>query len=114
MSAPPKLSLRDRKRAITAILEARFSVGAFEEIRFGNAAYWGSARNDMARGIYGEAMREKQRLANVPDAQIVAEAAAIGCMTLGAPPTAVPTRCSPRRRARPMAATGRGQHERTQ
>lgn len=79
MSTPPKLTLRCRKRAITAILEARFSVGAFEEIRRGNAAYWASARNDMARGIYGEAMREKQRLANVPDAQIVAEAAAIGC-----------------------------------
>ena len=75
---PPKLTLRARKRAITAILDARFSVGAFEEIRRENAAYWASARTDMARGIYGEAMREKQRLAKVPDAQLVAEAAAIG------------------------------------
>jgi len=73
----PKLTLRGRKRAIRAILEARFSVGAFEDIRRENAAYWASARNDMARGIYGEAMREKQRLAQVPDAQLVAEAAAI-------------------------------------
>ena len=78
MSAPPELSLRERRRAITAILEARFSVGAFEEIRRGNAAYWDSARNDMARGIYGEAMREKQRLAKVSDAQLIGEAAAIG------------------------------------
>jgi len=76
-----RLTLSGRKRAITAILEARFSVGAFEEIRRGNAAYWASARNDMARGIYGEAMREKQRQANAPDAQIVAEAAAIGFAT---------------------------------
>jgi hypothetical protein len=73
-----KLTLRARRRAITAILEARFSVHAFDDIRRENAQYWASPRNDMARGIYGEAMREKQRLAEVPDAQLVAEAAAIG------------------------------------
>jgi hypothetical protein len=32
----------------------------------------------MARGIYGEAMREKQRLAKVTDDELAAEAAAIG------------------------------------
>jgi hypothetical protein len=78
----PKLPLRGRKRAITAILEARFSVRALQHIRRANAAYWISPRNDMARGIYGEAMREKQRLAKVPDAQLVVEAAAIGFLTL--------------------------------
>ena len=78
MSARPKLTLRARELAITAILEARFSVAAFEKIRRENAAYWASARNDMARGIYGEAMREKQRLAKVSDAQLIGEAAAIG------------------------------------
>ena len=77
MSAP-KLTLRERKRAITAILEARFSVHAFEDIRRGNAAYWASPRNDMARGIYGEAMREKQRLASATDAHLLAEIAASG------------------------------------
>lgn len=74
----PKLTWRARKRAISAILEARFSVAAFENIKRENAAYWASARNDMARGIYAEAMREKQRLAKSPDAQLVTEAAAIG------------------------------------
>ncbi|HET7670441.1 MAG TPA: hypothetical protein VFK84_08530 [Burkholderiales bacterium] len=76
MSAPVKLTLRARKRAITAILEARFSVRAFEDIRRENIGYWESPRNDMARGIYGEAMREKQRLAYASDDQLIAEIAA--------------------------------------
>ena len=73
-----KLSLRERHRAIGAILEARFSVAAFEEVRRTNATYWDSPRNDMARGIYGEAMREKQRLARATDAQLLAEIASAG------------------------------------
>jgi len=75
---PPvhKLSLRERKRAIDAILEARFSVRAFEDVRRGNAGFWDSPRNDMARGIYGQAMREKQRLAGATDTQLLAEIAA--------------------------------------
>ena len=32
----------------------------------------------MARGIYGQAMREKQRLAQASDAQLLAEIAAAG------------------------------------
>lgn len=72
-----RLSLRERKRAIKAILEARFSVSAFEDIRRGNAGFWASPRNDMARGIYGQAMREKQRLAGATDEQLAAEGASI-------------------------------------
>ena len=72
-----KLSLRERHRAIGAILEARFSVAAFEEVRRTNATYWESPRNDMGRGIYGEAMREKQRLAAASDAELLAEIAAV-------------------------------------
>ena len=78
-AVPPavrKLSLRERRRAVNAIVEARFSVAAFEQVRRGNAEYWDSPRNDMARGIYGEAMREKQRLAQASDAQLLAEIAA--------------------------------------
>jgi hypothetical protein len=75
LSAP--LSLRARKRAISAILEARFSVGAFEDVRRRNAAFWASPRNDMARGIHGQAMREKQRLATASDEQLAAEGAAL-------------------------------------
>ena len=72
-----KLTLRERKRAIGAILKARYSVHAFEEVRRSNTEYWNSARYDMARGIYGEAMREKQRLALASDAQLLAEIAAL-------------------------------------
>ena len=77
MTAPVKLTLRARKRAIAAILEARFSVRAFEDIRRQNNGYWESPRNDMARGVYGEAMREKQRLAHASDEQLIAEIAAV-------------------------------------
>ena len=75
MSTP--LSVRERRHAITAILEARFSVSAFEQVRRENPAYWRSARNDMARGIYSEAMREKQRLAGASDELLAAELRAI-------------------------------------
>ena len=71
-----KLSLRERRRAIDAILDTRFSVRAFEDVRRANAGFWASPGNDMARGIYGQAMREKQRLAGATDAQLFAELAA--------------------------------------
>ena len=70
------LSVRSRRRAIQSILEARFSVRAYEDVRRANAGFWGSQRNDIARGIYGEAMREKQRLAAASDAELLAEIAA--------------------------------------
>ena len=69
------LTLRERHRAIGAILEARFSVRAYEDVRRANVEFWDSERNDIARGIYGEAMREKQRLAAASDAELLAEMA---------------------------------------
>lgn len=77
MTEETKLTLHARRETIQAILQARFSVRAFEDVRRDNPEFWASPRNDMARGIYGEAMREKQRLANVTDEQIAAEAAAL-------------------------------------
>ena len=71
------LSLKARRQAISAILEARFSVSAFEEVRRKNPQYWSSPRNDMARGIYGEAMREKQRLLDASDELLEAETLAL-------------------------------------
>jgi hypothetical protein len=71
----PNLTLRERHRAIGAILQARFSVGALDEVRRANAEFWDSERNDTARGLYHEAMREKQRLAGASDAQLLAEIA---------------------------------------
>jgi hypothetical protein len=71
------LTLKARRHAIAAILEARFSTAAFDKIRNADPAYWSSPRNDMGRGIYGEAMREKQRLQAVTDGQLEAEIRAI-------------------------------------
>ncbi len=68
-----KMSLKARRHAITGIIEARFSVRAFEEVRRRNPQYWASPRNDMARGIYGEAMREKQRLLGASDELLESE-----------------------------------------
>jgi hypothetical protein len=70
------LNLRERHRAIGAILEARYSVHAYEEVRRQNAEFWDSPRNDIARGLYDLAMREKQRLAGASDMQLLAEIAA--------------------------------------
>lgn len=71
-----KLTTGARKRAIGEILEARFTLGAFEEARRTDPPYWASPRNDMGRGIYGQAIREKRRLQTVPDDQLMAESAA--------------------------------------
>ena len=64
-------------RGALSVLEARFSVSAFEEVRRKNPQYWSSPRNDMARGIYGEAMREKQRLLGASDELLEAERQAL-------------------------------------
>ena len=71
------LALKARQRAIGAILEARFNIAAFEKLRRTDPSYWSSPRNDMGRGIYGEAMREKERLQDASEAQLEAEVQAI-------------------------------------
>jgi len=69
----PGLTLKERRHAIVTIVEARFSVSAFDEVRRSNPGYWASARNEMARGIYGQAMRAKQQLLGASDTQLEAE-----------------------------------------
>jgi len=71
------LSAARRGPEIRRVLEARFSLGALEESKTNDPGGWSSARNDMARGIYGEAMRELRRLEAVSDAELDAELAAI-------------------------------------
>jgi hypothetical protein len=63
--------------AIRRILDARFSLTALEESRNSDPVWWNSTRNDMGRGIYGEAMRESRRLEGVTDAELEAELTAI-------------------------------------
>lgn len=67
----------ERRLAIRRILDARFSLSTFEEMQRNDPVYWDSPRNDMARGLYGQAMREMQRLESAPDGHLDAEIAAI-------------------------------------
>jgi hypothetical protein len=71
------LSLRERRHALLVILDARFSLGALEEVRRKNPEYWASPRNEMSRETYREAMRQKQHLLGVSDADLDAELLAI-------------------------------------
>src|SRR4051812_43336703 len=80
------LSVRERRHAITRILEARFSVSAFEQIRRGEPQDWHSPRHHMARGIYGEAMRAKQLLVAASDERIEAELLDIALRSRAAAP----------------------------
>ena len=72
-----RLTLEARRDAITAIIEARFRLSAFEDMQRKDPQYWSSPRNDMARGIYDQAMREKERLLVASDDQLEAESLAI-------------------------------------
>ena len=66
-----------RGRAIRWVLDARFSLAALETARNSDPVAWNSKRNDMGRGIYGEALRESRRLEGITDAELEAELAAI-------------------------------------
>jgi len=66
----------NRQVAIRRILDARFNLAGLEVLRT-ETAEWNALRNDMGRGIYGEAMREWQRLEAVPDAELEAELAEV-------------------------------------
>jgi hypothetical protein len=68
---------RSRGAEIRRILEARFSLGALEEAKNNDPGWWNSPRNDMGRGLYGEAMREWARLESASDSELDAELAAI-------------------------------------
>jgi hypothetical protein len=66
-----------REIEIRRILDARFSLRALEEWKNNDPGWWNSRRNDMGRGIYGEAMRELRRLEAATDDELDAELAAI-------------------------------------
>ena len=72
-----KLSAVRRRAAIARIVEARFSLSIFEEMKRKYPRSWKSKANDMCRGIYAQAILEKERLQAVPDDELRAESAAI-------------------------------------
>jgi hypothetical protein len=69
------LSAGARELAIARIMEARFMISAFEQVRDGAAAHWASPGNSIARAVYRRAMQERERLVEASDAQLCAELA---------------------------------------
>lgn len=68
--------MSERGREIRRILDARFNLSALEDSKNNDPEAWSSRRNDMGRGIYGQAMRELRRLEAATDAELDAELAA--------------------------------------
>jgi hypothetical protein len=69
---PVRLSAGARRLAISRIMEARFMLTVFEQVRDGAPGHWASPGNEAARGIFGQAMIEKKRLQGASDAQLCA------------------------------------------
>lgn len=65
--SPIRLTAGARRRAIARIMEARFLLVAFEEVRDSQPA------NLTRRGIQGQAVLEKRRLLGASDALLCAE-----------------------------------------
>jgi hypothetical protein len=73
---------------IRKILDARFSLSTLQEWMNNDPEWWSSRRNEMGRGLYGQAMRERQRLEAATEGELIAELTDIGA--LGAPPRPAP------------------------
>ena len=70
---------------IRKILDVRFSLSALQQWKDNDSQWWSSSTNDVGRGFYGEALRERERLEAAPDEELVAELAAVGAWRAGAP-----------------------------
>jgi hypothetical protein len=68
--------MSQRGPEIRRILDARFNLSALEDSKENDPQGWSSRRNDMGRGIYGQAMRELRRLEAATDDELDAELAA--------------------------------------
>ena len=75
--APLPLSAAARRKLIARVLEARFSLSVLEKSRLDDRAHWASTRNDMMRGHYAEALREKDWLDASVDDVLRAEGSAV-------------------------------------
>ena len=71
------LSAGARGLAIARILEARFMLTVFEQVRDGAPEYWASPGALMARGVFDHAMIVKKWLQGASDAMLFAALAAI-------------------------------------
>jgi len=64
---------------IRKILDSRFNLSTLQE-RMDNDSEWWSSRNEMDRGLYGEALRERQRLEAATEGELIAELTDIGAL----------------------------------
>jgi hypothetical protein len=71
------MSLAARRLRIRRILDGRFSLSGLEEWKSNDPQWWNSTRNEMGRGLYGEAMRELRRLEAATEDELKAELDAI-------------------------------------
>ena len=70
---PPTQRALDIRR----ILDARFSYSVFEQWQRDDPTWWHSSRNEIGRGLYGQALRELERLQAATDRTLDAELADI-------------------------------------
>jgi hypothetical protein len=71
---------------IRKILDERFCLSALQKWKDDDPQWWNSSTNDMGRGFYGEATRERERLEGVTEGELIAELAAVGAWKVGARP----------------------------
>lgn len=69
---------------VRKILDVRFSLSALEQWKDGDPQWWHSSTNDMGRGLYGEALRERRRLEAATEDELVAEFAGVNAWKWGA------------------------------
>jgi hypothetical protein len=69
MSRPPAQRALDIRR----ILDARFSFSTFEQWQRDDPTWWNSSRNEIGRGLYGQALRALERLEAASDRVLDAE-----------------------------------------
>jgi hypothetical protein len=67
-----------RALEIRRILDARFSFSVFQQWQRDDPQWWNSSRNEIGRGLYGQALRERERLQAASDGVLDAELADIG------------------------------------
>lgn len=78
---------------IRKILDSRFSLSTLQERMDNDPEWWNSPGNERGRNLYGEAMRERQRLEAATEGELIAELTDLGA--LGPPPRLRPAGGTP-------------------
>ena len=70
---------------IRKILDMRYSLSALQASKDNDPQWWNSSTNDMGRGFYGEALRERQRLEAATEEELVAELVGVDALRSARP-----------------------------